>query len=412
MPERCVAPAWFRKEYWMIGKGLRVGRFYGIDIILDWSWLLIFILVFWNLTNVFGQLHPDWGSGLRTGLALAAALLFFLSVLAHELAHALVARANGLPVKNITLFLFGGVANIQREPPSARVEFWMAIAGPLTSLFIGGGLLGISVGSLRSAAAVGAPGAVLAGLSPLATLLVWLGAINIVLAAFNMIPGFPLDGGRVLRSVLWGITNSLRRATRWAAWIGQGIAWIMILLGIAMIIGIQIPYLGNGLVNGIWMIFIGWFLNNASAQSYQQVALRDMLEGVPVTRLMRRDPPTIGPGCTVADLILGHSSGNDDQAFPVLDDNVLVGIVTLDDARRVGREAWDTTCVRDVMTPEEKLVTISPEEDVSEAVDKLVQRGVRQLPVVYHDCQFVGLLRRRDVMRWLQLQTDIQGGKL
>jgi len=390
----------------MIGKGIRIGRLYGININIDWSWLLIFTLITWNLVAVFGQMHPQWETALRIALAVVASLLFFLSVLAHELAHSLVALANGLPVKNITLFLFGGVANIQREPPSPKAEFVMAIVGPLTSLVIGAVLLGITASSINVTAGLTQPGAILANLGPVTTILLWLGAINIILGVFNLVPGFPLDGGRVLRSILWGITNNLRRATRWASLVGQGIAWLMIIAGVSMIFGVRLPIFGTGFISGIWLAFIGWFLNTASAQSYQQVALRDILGGVPVTTMMRRDPPTIEPDCTVSDLVHTHVMGTDDQAFPVLENNLLVGIVTLDDVRRVRRNDWDTTFVREIMTPQEKIVTISPDEDASEAVDKLVQRDVRQLPVVYNNCEFIGLLRRRDIMRWLQLQSE------
>jgi len=185
------------------GGGLRVGRLFGINIHIDWSWLFILLLVTWNLAAVFGQFHPDWGGGLQWGLALIAALLFFGSVLAHELAHSLVAKARGVPVRSITLFLFGGVSNIQREPETPQGEFLMAIVGPLTSLVVGGLLLllaGAIAGPIGSA--MTQPGNVIGQLSPLTTMVFWLGSINVVLGIFNLTPAFPLDGGRVLRSIL------------------------------------------------------------------------------------------------------------------------------------------------------------------------------------------------------------------
>ncbi len=398
----------------MLGSGFRIGRLYGINIRVDWSWLFILLLITWNLAVVFEQLHASWGTGLSWGIALLAALLFFISVLAHELAHSLVARSQGLPVRNITLFLFGGVSNIQREPSTPKDEFWMAIVGPLTSLVIGIILLLLSAGSISNARNAATARGIVGNLTPLNTILLWLGSINIILAIFNLVPGFPLDGGRVLRSILWGATNNLRVATRWAAWIGQGIAWILIVTGIAMAFGFQVPFFGTGLISGLWLAFIGWFLNSASAQSYQQVEINSILEGVPVSRLMRQNPPTVEPDCTITDLVHTHMMGTDDQSFPVINQGRLDGIITLDDVRKVPRDHWDTTRVAEAMTPSAELVTVAPNEESSEAMNKLVQKDVRQLPVVTGQSgpnpgEFVGLLRRRDIMRWLQLHSSTVG---
>jgi Zn-dependent protease/predicted transcriptional regulator len=386
--------------------GFSIGRVFGINIRIDWSWLFIFFLVTWNLSTVFGQAHAGWGPTLVWGMAIVAAFLFFASVLAHELAHSLVARARGIPVRSITLFLFGGVSDIQREPDSPDVEFVMAIVGPLTSIVLGGllaWLAGASAGPLQDT--ITNPTATVARLSPLATLLLWLGSINVILGVFNLTPGFPLDGGRVLRSILWAATGNLRRATRWASWTGQAIAWLMIIGGISMAFGAQIPFFGTGLTSGLWLAFIGWFLNSASVQSYQQVVVHDILEGVPVERMMRTDPPTCLPDCSVNRLVHEHIMRTDDQAFPVLDDGRLVGLVTLEDVRRVSRHAWDTTTVSEIMTPADQLTVVTPDEDAAEALNKLVQRDVRQLPVL-RDRQLVGMLRRRDIIKWLQLHAQ------
>ena len=386
--------------------GFSIGRVFGINIRIDWSWLFIFFLVTWNLSTVFGQAHAGWGPTLVWGMAIVAAFLFFASVLAHELAHSLVARARGIPVRSITLFLFGGVSDIQREPDSPDVEFVMAIVGPLTSIVLGGllaWLAGASAGPLQDT--ITNPTATVARLSPLATLLLWLGSINVILGVFNLTPGFPLDGGRVLRSILWAATGNLRRATRWASWTGQAIAWLMIIGGISMAFGAQIPFFGTGLTSGLWLAFIGWFLNSASVQSYQQVVVHDILEGVPVERMMRTDPPTCLPDCSVNRLVHEHIMRTDDQAFPVLDDGRLVGLVTLEDVRRVSRHAWDTTTVSEIMTPADQLTVVTPDKDAAEALNKLVQRDVRQLPVL-RDRQLVGMLRRRDIIKWLQLHAQ------
>jgi Zn-dependent protease len=386
--------------------GFRVGKIFGIEIRVDWSWLLILLLVMWNLSATFSEIHREWGATLVWGTSVVAALLFFGSVLAHELAHSLVARARGIPVRDITLFLFGGVSDIQREPASPGVEFIMAIVGPLTSIVLGGLLVllaGAGVGSVQDA--ITDPSQAAARLSPLLTLVLWLGSVNVTVGLFNLIPGFPLDGGRVLRSILWAATGNLRRATRWATGVGQAIAWIMIIGGIAMTFGARIPFFGTGLGSGLWLAFIGWFLNSASVQSYQQVVVNDVLEGVAVSRMMRKDPPTCQPACTVGRLVHEHILGTDDQAFPVLDGSRLVGIVTLEDVRRVARDAWDATSVGDVMTPADRLVVVSPEEQASQALEKLAGADVRQLPVV-RDGELVGLLRRSDVIKWLQLHAE------
>jgi Zn-dependent protease/predicted transcriptional regulator len=390
----------------MLRSGFRIGRVFGIDIRIDWSWLFIFALIAWNMSAVFGQSHPTWAPLQVWGTAVIAAILFFASVVGHELAHSVVAKARGIPVRNITLFLFGGVSNIQRDPDSPRAEFWMAIVGPLTSLILGGLLLllaGVSAGPVST---LTDPTRVLAGLGPLTVLLLWLGSVNITLGIFNLVPGFPLDGGRVLRSILWAAFRDLRRATRWASGVGQVIAWAMILAGIGMVFGVQIPYFGTGLVSGVWLAFIGWFLNSASAGSYQQVVIHDILRGVPVERVMRANPPTVEPGISVTSLVHDHVMDTDDYGFPVLDGNRLVGIVTLEDVRKVGRTNWDTVTVREIMTPADQLVTTTPDEDLADAMDKLTQRDVRQLPVL-RGTEPAGLLRRQDIMKRLQLHAEL-----
>jgi Zn-dependent protease/CBS domain-containing protein len=391
-------------------RGIRIFHVFGIDIRIDWSWLLIFGLVAWNLSVVFSQTHPDWGLPLSIGIALAASVLFFGSVLLHELAHSLVANARGMSVRNITLFLFGGVSNIEREPPSPGTEFLMAVVGPLTSI-----VLGILLALLASAMTPMAEGAVtdpqqlMAGLSPLTTLLAWLGSVNIFVGLFNLIPGFPLDGGRLVRSALWAATGNLRRATRWASWLGQGLGWLMMAAGIAQVFGLQIPLLGGGTISGLWLAFIGWFLSSAASQSYRQVVVNDILEDVPVGRVMRSSPPSVPSDISIDSLVHDHVMQTDDHAFPVVDGEKFVGIVTLDDLRSVSRDAWDTTTVGQVMTPTSELVTVTTDEDAAEAMTKLQRLDVRQLPVTRNG-SLAGLLRRRDIVKWLQLQSDLNIG--
>ncbi len=385
------------------GQAFHIGRLFGIDIRVDWTWLIIFALVTYSLGNMLGEYNPAWDPTLRWGLATVAALLFFASVLAHELAHSLMSQAHGNPVDSITLFLFGGVARIRVEPDSPRSEFLMAIVGPATSFVIG--VLLLVLGGLTTAplTAVTDPADIIPQLSPGRMIALWLGSINVILAIFNMIPGFPLDGGRVLRSLLWAVTNDLRGATRWATWVGQGLGWVMIASGISMVFGATIPFFGTGLFNGLWLAFIGWYLNNASSQSYQRVVVQDLLEGVSVERMMRKDPPTATPSMSVEGLVYERIMGTDDHAFPVVDDGELVGIVTLTDVRGVARTEWGQTTVRQIMTPYDQCAVTTSEEDAAQAMDKLAACDVRELPVI-DDGQLSGVLRRRDLIQWLQLQ--------
>lgn len=386
--------------------GIRVAKLFGIDIYVDWSWLLIFLLVTWNLAgSVFPSLHPDWDPALNWGLGLLASLLFFASVLAHELAHSLVAIARGLPVKRIVLFIFGGVANIEKEPPSPATEFLVTIVGPLTSIILGAVFLLLGGTSLElTSAGFTTPSSLLAQLGPFETIMLYLGPVNIMLGLFNLIPGFPLDGGRVLRSILWASTGNLRSATRWATSISHVVAWGFIILGIAMAFGIQVPILGAGLISGLWLVFIGWFLNNAASQSYQQVVLEDLLEGVSVARLMRTEPKAVSPHTTVGNLVYDKIMGTDERAFPVIEGEQMLGLVCLEDVRQVPREAWESTLVRDIMTPTTSLDIVSPKDEAVSALKKLAQRDVNQMPVL-QDGRLVGMLRRADIVRWLQLQS-------
>jgi Zn-dependent protease/CBS domain-containing protein len=373
---------------------------------VDWSWLLIFVLVTWNLAMVFASAHPDWGSWLATGIALIAAILFFISVLVHELAHSLVAKARGMPVRQIKLFLFGGVSNIEREPPSPGAEFLMALVGPLTSIVLGLALVLAGGFTAPVGEAVTDPQGVVAQLSPLTTLLMWLGSINIFLGFFNLVPGFPLDGGRILRSIFWAASDDLRSATRWASWIGQGIAWLMIGVGIAMVFGVQIPFLGSGVSGGLWLAFIGWFLHTSATAGYRQVVVQDILEDVPVERMMRANPPNVSPSLSVDELVNDGIMGTDDHAFPVVEEGRLIGLVTLEDVRAIPRASWDNTLVRQIMTPADQLVSVTADEDAAEALNKLQRRDVGQLPVMRNG-SLAGLLRRRDIVRWLQLHSEL-----
>jgi CBS domain-containing protein len=262
----------------------------------------------------------------------------------------------------------------------------------------------IANGSLPSASLLNPLGA-LSGMNPVATMLFWLGPINVILGIFNMIPGFPLDGGRVLRSILWGITGSVRTATRIATWVGHLVAWVFILAGVSMVFGVNIPFFGTGFISGLWLAFIGWFLNQAASQSYQQVVVQDLLEGIPVSRFMRANLPAVRSNQTVSQLVDDTLMNSDERSFPVMDGEQMVGVVGIDDIRKAPRSEWDTTPISKIMTPQSELDTLTPREDVSEALNAFSTKDVAQLPVI-QDGRVVGMLRRSDIMRWLHLHQQ------
>jgi CBS domain-containing protein len=246
--------------------------------------------------------------------------------------------------------------------------------------------------------------AALVQLGPVPTLLAWLGPINILIGLFNLIPAFPLDGGRILRAIIWSVSGDLRRATRWAAGIGQVIGWLFIAAGIGMSLGVYIPFFGTGLLSGLWLAFIGWFLYGAAAQATTRLALDDALAGLSVAQLMRRDVPTVPPELSLADLIQNHLIRGDDRALPVvIEDTKLAGLVCLSDIRQVPPEDWSTTAVSAVMRSAASLLVATPDQRLSDAFEQLARRDIDQLPVVDSEGRLVGMLRRRDVARWLEL---------
>jgi Zn-dependent protease/predicted transcriptional regulator len=392
--------------------GIRIGRIFGIDINIDWSWIIIFALVAWSLSASFIDTHHNWGLGESWFYAIVAAIVFFASVLAHEIAHSLIARMKGVPVKNITLFLFGGVSNIQREPPSPMAEFLIAIVGPLTSFAAGIVFMFLAwMTNPGSLASITNPFAAFSQLSPVTTLLFWLGSVNILVGTFNLIPGYPLDGGRVLRSILWGVSHNLREATRWASYAGQGIAWLMIAAGIAMVFGINIPVLGSGFINGIWLAFIGWFLSTAAQQSYQQTIMQDILKNVEVKRLMDPQPKTVEPSLRVDELVNNYILRSGEDAFPVLMNDTLMGVVTVANVRTIPRQDWGVRTVGDIMTSYDRLTLIPPEEEATDAMNTLSSEKLKELFVV-QGRELLGVLRRKDIIRWLQVNSDGSGSHL
>ena len=389
----------------------KIGRVFGVELRVDWSWIFIFLLLTWNLLAVFSRWHPDWSPTGVVSIAVIAVLAFFACVLLHELAHSLVAVRYGMRVRSITLFLFGGVSNIEQEPQSAGAEFLMAIVGPLTSLVLGFALLllGELIARLPMTSASDA-WSVLSRLGPSATLFLWLGSINVVIGLFNLIPGFPLDGGRVLRSALWAITGDLRTATRWASGIGQIVGWAFVVTGVAMAFGASVPFFGTGLVGGLWLAFIGWFLRTAASQAGLKMAIDDALRGRTVEEFMVRDGIAVSPDLTVATLVHDYFVRTDARAVPVERDGRFLGIVSIANVLSTPMERWAITPIGQIMQNGGLSPHATPSMPLAQAFEDLARSDADVLPVLSND-RLVGVLRRRDVARWLELawKPDAKG---
>lgn len=371
---------------------IKLGKIFGIQIGLHFSWILIAGLITFSLAAHFRDVNADWGAGVVWTAAVVTGLLFFAGIVAHELSHALVARSRGLPVRSISLFALGGVAQIEQEPEDAKTEFWMAIAGPLMSVVIG-------VGCLAMAFALGwsperEPG------TPVLAVLVWLGFINIGLAIFNLIPGFPLDGGRVLRAVVWWATGNARRATRVATTVGQIVALGFILYGLY-------SFFTGGGFNSLWLAFIGWFLMNSARTTYARQELTESLRGVTVGDLMARECATMEPYTNLQTLVDEHLLRNGGRCFLVMENGEVGGVVTLDEVKRVSRNRWPYTTVSDVMVPVEHLHAVSPETPVTEALELIGREDVSQLPVVSGG-HLAGIISRERVLRFLATRAELR----
>ncbi len=380
------------------GRGLRLGRLFGIEIRLDSSLLIIFTLIVYILgSSVFPQWHPDWQAGTTWLTAVIAGVLFFSSILAHEMAHALVSRKFGIGVQRITLFLFGGLAEMEEEPGEPRAEFLIALAGPATSMFLG--LFFMLVGSMLAGADSAALLAddretALAGLSPMATLLLWLGPVNLVLAIFNMVPGFPLDGGRVFRAVMWWITGDLRRATWMASEAGRLFGWFLMIFGI-------LQALSGALLGGLWLLMIGWFLSNAASASYKQLVMRDLLKGIVARDLMRSHFETLTPQTRIADFIDNHLLQSPQQLWPVVENEQLIGLVTLQEVQGTPTQDRATMTVGQVMRTDLGALSLAPNADANKA---LLAVSTHSTPLaIVEGNRVIGLLSQADTVKWLLL---------
>jgi Zn-dependent protease/CBS domain-containing protein len=365
----------------------RIFTIFGIEIRIDSSWVLIFGLVTWALARYyFPNQYPHWPPQQSWLIGLIASMLLFSSVLAHELTHSLVARSKGEEVRSITLFLFGGVAEISEEPETPAKEFIIALVGPLSSLVIASLFFGLWQ--------------LMQGINePIAAIARYLSIINGILALFNMVPGFPLDGGRVLRAIAWKWTGDIKRATRIASVAGQVIAFLLIFFGISQIL--------RGLFfDGLWTALIGWFIHSAAVRGYRHTLMKESLKDVRAKDLMDTAFEAIDGSITVQELIEEHILKKKARSFLIQESGELAGIVCLEDVKAVPDDKRAQTKVREIMTPRDKLEAVSPEADGNEILAKLASGKIHQLPVI-EGKQIKGLVCRADILDFMHLRMDL-----
>jgi Zn-dependent protease len=370
--------------------GLLIGRVFGIPIYLHPSWVIIFVLITMTLQGQFAQQHPQWTPAQHWEVGIGTSLLFFGSVIFHELAHAMVARAYKIPVISITLFVFGGVARIGRDPSRAIEEFNIAIAGPLSSFFLAGAFFLLTIFFPASSM----PGA-LGG---------WLAVTNVGLAIFNLVPGFPLDGGRIFRSIVWGVTKDFMKATKVAAGSGKLVAYGLIVVGAWYALS-QGKWQG-----GLWLAFIGWFMLNAAQESVAQIEIKETLTGLRAADVMSNEVPTIARDISLEDY--GHEAlRTGRRCHLVVTDDRLVGMMNVQTLNQVPREDWDVTSVQAVMIPRDKILWASPEEPLLGLLERLLAADVNQMPVVDGSDagggHIIGMVTRDSILRVMRTRAEV-----
>jgi len=374
----------------MFGKSITLFKMFGFSVRVDLSWLVIFVLIVWSLAGgVFPQELKGLASPVYLVMGVAGAIGLFLSIVLHELSHSLVARRLGLPIRGITLFIFGGVSEMTDEPASPMVELPMAIVGPLSSIAMAFVSYGIAAGARA------------AGLSAAAAVFAWLGFINGMLAIFNLVPGFPLDGGRVLRAILWRWKNNFRWATRIAAYVGEAIGTALMILGFVSLLLLN-P------IGGLWWILIGLFLRSAAVQSYRQAVMREALQGEPVSRFMNADPISVPPNLTVADLVDDYIYRYHFEMFPVVENDRLVGCVTARQVRDVARQDWPQRTVAQIATQCSADTTVAPDADTVKALSMMTRNQTSRL-IVVDNGRLVGVVTLKDLLKFLALKLELEG---
>ncbi len=371
----------------MKSQGIPLGKILNIPVNVDYSWFLIFILLTWSLAiSYYPSEFRHWSIALYWILGAITTIMLFVSVLLHELGHSIVALRYKIPVRNITLFIFGGVAQIASEPPTAMAEFWIAVAGPVVSFLLAGVFALLEF--------------VFQSLTPIFALMKYLAYINGTLGLFNLIPGFPLDGGRVFRAIVWGTSNDFRKATRLASGVGRVIAYLFILVGVYYI------FTGN-FAGGIWIAFIGWFLESAAQSQVQQMAMRDLLAGRKVFQAMSQNYTIISPTITLQSLADTHILGEGRRFFIVQDATSVRGVLTLQTIRGIPRDRWPITTAEEAMIQAGNMQWVRPDSELWDALERMDQNGVNQLPVIQDD-QIAGLLTRENVISFLRTLQEFR----
>jgi Zn-dependent protease/predicted transcriptional regulator len=370
--------------------GLLIGRILGIPIYVHASWVIIFVLITMSLAVQFTQQHPQWTAVQHWSVGISTSLLFFASVLFHELSHSVVARAYKIHVDSITLFVFGGVARIGREPSKAVQEFNIAVAGPIASLFLSAAFYGLTL-FFPYSTMVGA-------------LAAWLSETNLALAVFNLLPGFPLDGGRIFRAIVWGVTKDFSRATKVAGTTGKLVAYGMIVFGAWLALS------RGQWQSGLWLAFIGWFLLNAAQESVAQLAIRETLQGLRAADVMSSEVPTVPRDISLEDysqevLRTGR------RCHLVVTDDRLVGMMNVHTLNSAPREEWAHTSVQAVMIPREKILWASPDESLLGLLERLLAADVNQMPVVSgaqsDGAQIIGMITRDSILRVVRTRAEL-----
>jgi len=358
----------------------KIGSIMGIPIRVHFSWLIVFGLIIWLLSSrYFPQVTPDlpfvsyWINGVL------AALLLFASVAFHELAHSYVAQKYKLTIESITLFIFGGVAQLKGDPPHPRAEFWIAIAGPLSSFFLSAFFYILMMSTAG-------------GSKPL---FAYLAQINFIIGVFNLIPGFPMDGGRVLRSVIWGKKKDYFYATQKASSIGRGIALFFIFFGLFSIF--------TGGMGGLWLMFIGWFLYSAAQASYQQATLQETLSGIKVKDIMAKDIVPLNPSVSLDEAVNQYFLRHGYGGFPVIDEGKFLGIITLKEVKNVPREDWGKMKVSEVYVRHDKKWEVSVNDDVTKALELMIKEDKGRIVVTERD-KIIGLITRNGIARYVQIK--------
>ena len=366
-----------------MGSAFNLGKLFGIQLKLHYTWFIIFILVTVSLAwQVFPGFYPGWTQSLYWAMGIATSLLFFASVVAHEFAHSLVARMKGVPVRSITLFVFGGVSEITKEATKPGDELRIAAAGPVCSVAIAGLFFLLSI--------------VTRGIStPVMAMASWLAQINLLLAGFNLIPGFPLDGGRMFRSALWRFTGSYQRSTRIATQVGRGVGYAFIGGGIVLM------FVFGQWLGGLWLAFIGWFLENAASTSYQQSQWRETLRGVTATQAMTTDCPAVTSNATVSQVIHHYVLTGGCELFLVVDEGRLKGVLTLHNIRSVAQQSWDTTQAKEIMTPVDEVKVAQPDQDALSILTQMEEGKTNQIPVV-SEGRVVGVVTRDNLIKLIR----------